>query len=455
MTEQWFLRRAWTDLGRPADGLDLVDPLPVPALPSRLSTAALAAESIAAASLAGAVASVAGTDRPAPRVRLSGPRIAAAVSSERSFRLHGEAPDLWAPLSGFFRARDGWVRTHGNYPHHAAALRRALGLASDATADDLAAVLSGLAASDASERVTAAGGLCVVVAPERPSVDADLAATALVEVRRMGDAAPRAPLPGSAEAPLAGVRVLDLTRVIAGPVCTRTLALFGADVLRVDSPRLPEPPWQHLDTGAGKRSTLVDAQTAEGRATVERLLADADVVVTGYRPAAIARLGLDPAGVVARHPGIVVVQLAAWGFGAADRDRRGFDSIVQAASGIGWVEGDERPGALPAQVLDHATGYLLAAAAVTLLERQRTDGGSWSVCGSLRRTAAELLRSPRAAEPSPSETLTAQARARQEVEFADPMRVRTVLPAVAFDGLPDAWPNAPRAWGSDAPEWDR
>ncbi|BDZ66126.1 CoA transferase [Agromyces mangrovi Wang et al. 2018] len=455
MTERRFLRRAWVDLGRPADELDLVDPLPVPALPSRLSTAALAAESVAAASLAGAVASVAGTDRPAPRVRLSGPRIAAAVSSERSFRLDGESPDVWAPMSGFFRARDGWVRTHGNYPHHAAALRRALGLGADATADDLAAVLARTDAADASQRVTAAGGLCVVVAPEQPSVDAALAATPLVEVRRLGDAAPRAPLPGAADAPLAGVRVLDLTRVIAGPVCTRTLALLGADVLRIDSPRLPEPEWQHLDSGAGKRSALVDAGTAEGRARLERLLADADVLVTGYRPEAIAGLGLAADDVAARHPGIVVVQLAAWGFGAADRARRGFDSIVQAASGIGCIEGGERPEALPAQVLDHATGYLLAATAVTILERQRADGGSWSVHGSLRRTAAELLRSPRAADPSPPETLTAEARALQEVEFADPPRVRTVLPAVAFDGLPDAWPSAPHAWGSDAPEWAR
>ncbi|GLI25759.1 hypothetical protein ARHIZOSPH14_00010 [Agromyces rhizosphaerae] len=453
MSELRFLRRAWADLGRPVGELDLVDPLPVPALPSRLSTAALATESVAAASLAGAVASVTGTDRPAPRVRLSGPRIAAAVSSEKSFRLDGDPPDVWAPMSGFFRARDGWVRTHGNYPHHAAALRRALGLGADATADDLAEVLAQTDAADASQRVTAAGGLCVAVAPEQPSVDAALAATPLVEVRRLGDAAPRGPLPGAAGAPLAGVRVLDLTRVIAGPICTRTLALFGADVLRIDSPRLPEPEWQHLDSGAGKRSALVDAQTPAGRATLERLLADADVLVTGYRPDAIAGLGLDADDVAARHPGLVVVQLAAWGFEPVDRARRGFDSIVQAASGISRIEGGERPGALPAQVLDHATGYLLAAGAVTALQRQRAGGGSWSVRGSLRRTAAELLQAQRTAEPSPPQPLSAEARARQEVEFTGPPRVRTVLPAAEFEGLPEGWPSAPRAWGSDLPEW--
>ncbi|WP_353809573.1 CoA transferase [Agromyces sp. SYSU T00194] len=453
MPEREFLARAWADLGRDADLLDRVDPLPVPALPSRLATAALAMESVAAASLAGAVASVAGTGRPAPRVRLSGPRVAAAVSSERSFRVDGTAPEVWAPMSGYFRTRDGWVRTHGNYPHHAAALRHALGLDDGAGTKELGEALAGLDAADAAERVTAAGGLCVVVALEQPDVDAALAETPLVEVGHLGAAERRRPLAGRTVGPLAGIRVLDLTRVIAGPVATRALAQLGADVLRIDSPRLPEPSWQHLDSGAGKRSALVDATTPDGRACIERLLAGTDVLVTGYRPDAIARLGLDASDVAARHPGIVAVQLSAWGFGAGERERRGFDSIVQAASGIARIEGDDRPGALPAQVLDHATGYLLAAAAITLVERQRREGGSWLARGSLRRTAAALLVAPRTGEPFPVDALDPGTRAQQEVEFGEPTRARGVLPALAYDGLPDGWPNGPRAWGRDAAEW--
>ena len=144
--------------------------------------------------------------------------------------------------------------------------------------------------------------------------------------------------PGPTDAPLRGIRVLDLTRVIAGPVATRTLALLGADVLRIDPPALPEPEWQHLDSGHGKRSTLLDLAANADRETFERLLQTADVVVTGYRARALERLGLSPESLIARRPGLVVARLTAWGSSGASADRRGFDSLVQAASGIAWIE---------------------------------------------------------------------------------------------------------------------
>ncbi|MGO2685165.1 MAG: CoA transferase [Microbacterium sp.] len=369
-------------------------------------------------------------------------RIALAYRSDRLFRIDGEAPDVWSPYSGFWRAVDGWVRTHGNYPHHAAALLRALGLREDAGADDVRAVLAAASARESVRRISAGGGLAVVVSPEDPDRDAALRDHPLVELRRTGDATPARTGSSRADAPLDGIRVLDLTRVIAGPVCTRTLALLGADVLRIDPPHLPEPKWQHLDTGHGKHSALLDARAPE----MEALLAQADVLVLGYRPAALERLGLSPDALAARHPGLIVAQLSAWG--TEHPDRAGFDSLVQAESGIALVESPDgdTPGALPAQALDHSAGYLLAARVVEAIRRRRDDGGSWRVTTSLRRVAAELLGMPRRDQPQPERAIDP---AQHVQEFLVGGRtITTAAPA-----LPGFSFSAPHPWASDAPEW--
>ena len=153
----------------------------------------------------------------------------------------------------------------------------------------------------------------------------------LVEQRDLSPAAPR---------PARRLRVLDLTRVIAGPVATRTLAVHGADVLRLDAPHLPEIPLQAWDMLPGKRSALLDLNDADKR---EELLAGADVVVAGYRPGALDRFGLAPEALAARHPGLVIVTLSAWGTDGPWGSRRGFDSLVQAACGIAVDEGRPTP----------------------------------------------------------------------------------------------------------------
>ncbi|GAA2046319.1 CoA transferase [Agromyces tropicus] len=449
-----LLARVWTELDRDAGELDALAPLPDAPLPAHVDVSALAVASVAAASLAGWARTA------SPRsIRLDGPRIAAAFQSERVARFDGVAPDVWSPLSGFRRARDGWVRTHGNYPHHAAALRRVLGFAPDAspTPDDVDAAVATWAADDLAEAVTGAGGMCVAVAPEDPAADAAWRRRPLVEVARLDDTDPTGTRrSGSAPAPLSGVRVLDLTRVIAGPVATRTLALLGAEVLRVDPPEPAEIGWQHLEGGPGKRTTLLDLRQAPDAQRFEHLLGRADVVVLGYRPAALERLGLDPARLAERRPGLVVAQLSAWGFDAEAGERGGFDSLVQASSGIAVVEGDrDRPGALPAQALDHATGYLLAAAVTSLLERRSAEGGAWLARMSLRRTAAELLGMPRTAQPAPP-GLDVDAREALAVNLSGPAGTqRLAAPAIAAPGGPTAWCEAPRPWGSDPPEWAR
>lgn len=402
------------------------------ALPSRLATAELALASVTSVMRAVDLAGQLDTDR-----------IAMAYRSDRLLRVDGEPPSVWSPFSGFWQADDGWLRTHGNYPHHAKALHRGLDVPADTGADDLRATFAAASVQESVDRIVAAGGLAVAVHRENPEHDETLRARPLVETDRIGDNV-SASTARSADpaAPLRGIRVLDLTRVIAGPVCTRTLALLGADVLRIDPPNLPEPEWQHFDTGHGKRSTLLDARSPQ----MPALLSKADVVVLGYRPAALERLGLSPAVLAELHPGLIIAQLSAWGLDHPDR--AGFDSLVQAESGIAMIESPdgERPGALPAQALDHSAGYLLAAAICETLARREREGGTWHISTSLRRVAAELLGMPRRDEPQPEREIDPAIHSQQFT-----ISGRSV--ATAAPALPGFSFEAPHAWGGDRPRW--
>ncbi|MGW2122686.1 CoA transferase [Streptomyces sp. NPDC001758] len=364
-------------------------------LPARLPVRDLARACVGACALAAAeLGARRAGDGEVPAVRVDDGAVATAFVSERHLLVGGRAPESFAPLSRFWRTADGWLRTHANYPHHRARLLAALGVADDP--DAVARALAERSAREVEETVYAAGGLAVALrTPGEWAAHGQAAALRsrpLVELTRL-DASPARVLTRVGRDPLlpaAGLRVLDLTRVIAGPVATRTLALLGADVLRVDAPWLPELPDQHADTGFGKRSALLDLGSDRG--LFEELLATADVVVTGYRPGALDRFGLTPRAIAARRPGVVVAELSAWGAYGPWDGRRGFDSLVQVATGIAAVEGMEgRPGALPAQALDHGTGYLLAAGVLRALTGQTDEGGSRLVRVALARTAAWLL----------------------------------------------------------------
>lgn len=339
-------------------------------------------------------------------LHLDAAHVGVEFGSERHLRVDGvPRAGGFAPLSRAWPTSDGWVRTHANHPHHRAALLRALGLhdAEGAGADGealarrVAAVLAERSALDVEEAVTAAGGLAVAVrTPQEWSatpMGAAVAAAPLVSLRRVREGRTGAGARGGSGADgVEGARVLDLTRVIAGPTATRALAAHGADVLRVDPPHLPELPEQWLETGPGKRCCELDLTAGAGRACLEELLSGADVLVHGYRPGALARHGLDEQSLAERHPHLVVASLSAWGEQGPWAHRRGFDSLVQAASGIGVMSGgaDGRPGALPVQALDHAAGQLLAAAVLRALALRR-DGGTWHASTSLAAQARWLL----------------------------------------------------------------
>ncbi|CAL9317352.1 CoA transferase [Streptomyces sp. SudanB182_2057] len=453
------LMYAWSALGGDPARLSRLTVVPregvlTARLPVReLARACVGACGLAAAELTARRAGLAEV----PDVRVDDGAVAAAFHSERLLRVDGRAPVSFAPLSRFWRTADGWVRTHANYPHHRARLLGALGLPDDAPAERVAGLLAGRGAVEVEETVGGAGGLAVALrTPERWRAHeqaAEVAARPLVERERLDTAPARKfpPLgPGAAGLPAAGLRVLDLTRVLAGPVATRTLALLGADVLRVDAPWLPELPDQHADTGFGKRSATLDLGT--GRDVLEDLLSTADVVVTGYRPGALDRFGLSPEVLSARHPGLVVAQVSAWGAYGPWRGRRGFDSLVQVATGIAATEGTAgEPGALPAQALDHGTGYLLAAAVLRALTEQSYDGGSRLVRLALARTAHWLTSGIRP-EPAGGEPYPGPDAWLAETGGALG-RLRYARPAVSFTGGPAGWARPPVPWGSSPARW--
>jgi crotonobetainyl-CoA:carnitine CoA-transferase CaiB-like acyl-CoA transferase len=475
-----MVEQAWRAVGGPEVKLDVVGVAPSEQLPSTLPVAEGALACVAAA-LRAAAALTGGT------AGLDAASLAAVVRSEGYLRIDGEPAGAgFAALSRFWPTADGWVRTHGNYPWHAAALRRALdigsagaggagsggagsgGVGSDGAAvvdteRDVAAVgaaLAGLRAVEAEQRIVDAGGVAAALrTPEQwlahPQGRA-VAADELITDTWLEAGAPRR-APGG-ELPLSGVRVLDLTRVIAGPVATRFLGALGADVLRLDRPDRPELRIHRYDGLPGKRSALLDAAAPEGSARMRDLLDSADVVVHGYRPGVLARFGLDAGSLSRRRPGLVVVALSAWGSRGPWGDRRGFDSIVQVATGIAARDSPDGarpgalPGALPCQLLDHGTGYLCAAAALDGLRRQRAEGGSYLRELSLARTAHWLLAQP-AVPRTPDPTVPADVAPYLTTVDSDAGPVTTVVPPGSLDGVPLRWPDLPIGYGRAPAQW--
>lgn len=386
------LGQVWASIGLPSEALDDVHLTGAdPVLPSSFAIGTAAQAAVAAGGLA---AVTLGRMRGLPRqtVAVDMAHAATEFRSEGWLRVNGQPPaPAWDKIAGTYKCGDGrYVRLHTNFPHHRDGVLRLLGCEHDR--DSVQAALSRRAAF-AVEDEAAAAGLCVTAMRSFAEWDAHpqgraVQAEPLIGFERIGDAPPEGL--NEAARPLGGVRVLDLTRVIAGPVCGRTLAAHGADVLLITGPHLYNMPGLIIDTGRGKLSAQLDLRETAARETLRGLLADADVMVQGYRPGAIAARGFGPEAAAAIRPGIVYVSLCAYGFSGPWKDRRGFDSLTQTASGFNAAEaeaaGQDGPKPLPVQALDHASGHLLALAAMAGLYRRATEGGSWHVRVSLART---------------------------------------------------------------------
>lgn len=363
-----------------------------PVLPSSFAVGTAAQVPIAAAALA---ACELGHARGQLRQDVRVDMLHAALECAGWFSIDGRVPPMWDAFSGLYRCADGWVRVHANFAHHRDGALRLLGLAPEAAQRaDAERAMQAWRALDF-EQAAADQGLVAAALRrfdewDRHPQGQALAAQPLLAFERIGDAPPAAlPRLQANQRPLSGLRVLDLTRILAGPACGRTLAAYGAEVMLLNAPHLPNIE-AIATTSRGKLSAHLDLHSDQGRRDLDRLLASTDVFVQGYRPGALDALGYGPQAVAQRKPGIVYLSLSAYGFEGPWRSRRGFDSLVQTATGFNHAEaeaaGTPEPKPLPMQILDYAAGHLMAFAAAAALLRQLNEGGSWHVRASLAQT---------------------------------------------------------------------
>ncbi|MET1112479.1 MAG: CoA transferase [Allosphingosinicella sp.] len=450
---QRFLDSAWRSLGGSPDGLDCVRFNSEGALRSAFQVTDLAAAAVAAAALATAeLAGLAGGGRPAVTVD----RRLASFWFGWSLRPIGWIlPNPWDPVGGDYRTADGWIRIHANAPRHRAAALRVLGARADPEA--VAQAVRGWRKAELEQAVVDAGGCAAEMrSAEDWAAHPQGRAVAREPLVHLGfHASPAPDLPIDPARPLAGIRVLDLTRVLAGPVATRLLAGFGAEVLRLDPPDWDEPAVVPEVT-LGKSVARLDLREAAGRAAFEDLLGRADILVHGYRPGALEALGSGAPPRRALAPALVDVSLDAYGWTGPWAGRRGFDSLVQMSAGIAQAgmdrAGSDRPRPLPVQALDHATGYLMAAAAVRGLTERVVNGRSAEARCSLARTARFLVEGGPADDPAPLRPESAEDVA-PGIEATAWGKARRLAPPVEIDGAPMRWRLPAAPLGSASPQW--
>ncbi|WP_420586321.1 CoA transferase [Ruegeria sp.] len=375
-----------------------------------------------------------------------------------SFKPEGwEMPSLWDAIAGDYQASDGWVRLHTNLPRHRAAALKVLGTAG--TRDAVSEALKPWSIADLEAEIVAAGGVAAAMRSRTEWLE-----------HPQGRAVSRAPLIGwdnprqitlrdrpqaSASRPLAGLRVLDLTRVLAGPVSTRTLAAFGAEVLRIDPPGWDEP-GVIPDISLGKHCAYMDLKSPDGLKKLHDLLAQADVFVHGYRPGALDALGLTRIKRDELAPNRVEVTLNAYGWQGPWSARRGFDSLVQMSAGIAdagqtWAKAD-KPTPLPVQALDHATGYLMAAAVVSALAEAASGNSIMLAQLSLARTA-ELLAALAKSEAQEDITGATPADFAQQIETSGWGKGHRLKPALTVGPANMSWPLPAAKLGTSRPVW--
>ena len=459
-TPRDILADLWAQAGGESSALEAVtltghEPVP----PSSFRVGAAAQASIAAAGLAAAQI---WRLRSGEMQSVSVDMLHAAIEcrGERYLRVDDNPPPpAWDAIAGVYKTGDErFVRLHTNFPHHRDNICKILNCKPERGAVQ-AALLQWEGA--VFETAAYAGGGVVSLMRSHDEWSAHPQAKALetlplMVIERIGEAAPRPWARG--DRPLSGLHVLDLSRVIAGPVAGRTLAAHGADVMLVSSPKLPSIPWLTIDTGRGKLSCAIDLKTEQGRATLRGLLAKADVFSQGYRPQSLAALGFSPRDAALLSPGIVYVSLSAYGHVGPWAERRGFDSLVQTATGFNHAEaqaaGIEGPKELPMQILDHVTGYLMAFGAMMARIRQSREGGSWHVRVPLAQTGRWLWNLGRLGKGLAVPDIAADAVLPCLESSASGFgALRSVRHSAMLSKTPAMWARPAVPLGTDPPQW--
>jgi crotonobetainyl-CoA:carnitine CoA-transferase CaiB-like acyl-CoA transferase len=367
-------------------------------------------------------------------------------------------------VMGVYAAKNGrWSYLHCNFPNHRAAALSVLGVP-----EDRQAVRQAVAQWDAfelEEAIIAANGAGGMVRTmeewaQHPQAAA-VASLPLLEIVKIGDSPP-AKLPDG-DRPLSGLRVLDLTRVLAGPTCARTLAEHGADVLKITGAHLPSLGYQEYDTSHGKLSAHLDLRDPKDLETMRGLVREADVFSQGYRPGTLSKRGLSPEALAQLRPGIVYVTLSAFSHVGPWASRRGFDTVVQTVSGITSRQGELFPGAepgpqfYPVSAIDYLTGYLMAFGAMVALARRIRQGGSWLVRISLAQVGRWLVEHGQVPEAElqdvPKEFTPAELE-RWSIASDTPVgRLHHLGPVVRLSETPPYWARPSVPLGYHEPVW--
>ena len=435
-----------------------------PVLPTPFRVGTAGAATLAAAGLAATELWQVRTGR-RQRVTVDVRQATAALRSATYLHLAGtDVSSARDTVMGCYPTRDGrWSYLHCNFPNHRAAALGVLGVPEDRAA--VARAVATWNAADLEAAIIAAdgaGGMARTQAewashPQGVAV----AALPLMEIIRIGGSAPE-PLPAG-DRPLSGIRVLDLTRVLAGPTCARTLAEHGADVMKITAAHLPSLGYQELDTGHGKLSAELDLRAPGDVDILRALVREANVFSQGYRPGTLARRGLSPEELAAIRPGLVYVSLCAFGHAGPWASRRGFDTVVQTVSGITMRQAECLPGTspgpqfYPVSAIDYCTGYLMAFGAMVALARRAREGGSWLVRISLAQVGkwiVDLGEVPAAAlEDIPHEFTAGELERWSTVSETPAGRLRHLKPAVQLSQTPPYWARPSVPLGYHRPVW--
>lgn len=463
------LAQLWLSQGLPADALSRIA-LPGQALGFASSFAVVPAAQVSAGAAALAATEVERLRRPdLPAQSVAVDAQHAAFEASGYFTQDGEQPDMWAPISGLYACGQavgapGWVRIHANFDHHRDGALALLGLPAgpDTKRAAVEQALQHWRAGDL-EALAAAKGLPIAAARSTAQWQAlgheqVLALQELVAITRIGDALPLPwPTLADGQRPLGGLRVLDLSRIIAGPVAGRTLAAHGADVMLLNGPHLPNIE-AIADTSRGKRSAQLDLRMPGGQQALRELVAQSHVFLQAYRPGALAAKGFAAQDLARMRPGVVVAELSAYGWEGPWAGRRGFDSLVQTATGIQADEararGQGTPRPLPVQVLDYSAGFLLAYGIQAALLRQAREGGSWQVRVTLAGVA-RWLRSLGPVAVQAQEWDQPRPNIRPYLETMDSGfgRMRAVRHCAVLSRTAPGWERASVPPGTDAPRW--
>jgi crotonobetainyl-CoA:carnitine CoA-transferase CaiB-like acyl-CoA transferase len=435
-----------------------------PVLPTPFRIGVAGAASLAATGLAVAELWKARTGR-SQQVSVDLRQATASLRSGHYMKLgEGELSAERNSIMGVYPSKDGrWSYLHCNFPNHRAAALGVLGVAEDRAA--VARAVATWNAADLEEAIIAAKGAGGMVRTQaewaRHSQAAAVAALPLMEILRIGDSPPE-PLPAG-DRPLSGIRVLDLTRVLAGPTGARTLAEHGADVLKITGAHLPNLGYQEWDTGHGKLSAQLDLRVAGDVEILRGLVRQADVFSQGYRPGALAARGLSPEELIALRPGLVCVSLSAFGHTGPWAARRGFDTVVQTVSGMTTRQAEVVPGRspgpqfYPVSAIDYCTGYLMAFGAMVALARRVREGGSWLVRISLAQVGkwiVDLGEVPATAlKDVPAEFAAAELEGWSTVSETPSGRLRHLKPVVQLSETPPYWARPSVPLGYHRPVW--